>query len=798
MKQSGQDVDEKQILDWFIQIALAMKYLHDRCILHRDLKTQNIFLTKGARIIKLGDFGIARVLGNSMEMASTMIGTPYYMSPEVFSQKPYSFKSDVWSLGCILYELATFKHAFTAKNVNGLALKVIHGEAPSLPSDYSKDLRSLCASMLNKSPSKRPSIAAILMKPFIRRHMNLFLESQKGGNPKTDQKISSSKMIQSSTSTSSSSSSVSSKKGPIRKKTGKKRVPVDTSSTSTTSSNTSSSRSSSSSSSKGQRKRTGSKSNKPRNGPLAVKRKKKKKKEDERKMGELEKQKQDLDQALLEARKQRRQKMEQDLANNKKAEEQREAEKKEKERAELEEQRRQRELESKRQKEQEALAAAQKYDRFGHSVDQSDEFGYQTPVVSNSNTKANKNDKKHTKYSLPKYPRQDNNDNSEMEVVGVRLDAEGNPEQGSAVSKLKVSESPQQKHSRVSAKVGGVSGSGNALTDSVSTSVVAKGKGRRRRTRSRTKSAGMRERDVETPVQCDEEPQIPSSVTNSHESLNVDQSNVQEEDDLDAQTKKLEEKLRSTIEEMDTLRISMEQDNTQQGEEEQSIYEEDVAQNVTGTDEFDDDFDDFGADFQVHVVNPDEMDDSFLEDSEDDEEISSFYKNADDDMHGMVGGLGYSPIEEVDTQVQLGILTPEELAMQTAVKVYQSQAKAFWHPMSEGSDNDDSEIMDAVEEDQMYNEEVDYDEEDEEQERQHQQETIESRIAVLKKQCRKQMGDEYVNLLELYEKEVNQMEFQDMVMQAIDSVRGKASVDAAIDLLQQLSFLSAYKTGLRQ
>ena len=85
------------------------RYLHSRFILHRDLKTQNIFISKN--LVKLGDFGIAKVMEGSMTAASTVIGTPYYMSPEVCQNQPYSYKSDVWALGCILYEMCALQQA---------------------------------------------------------------------------------------------------------------------------------------------------------------------------------------------------------------------------------------------------------------------------------------------------------------------------------------------------------------------------------------------------------------------------------------------------------------------------------------------------------------------------------------------------------------------------------------------------------------------------------------------------------------------------------------------------------------
>ncbi|CAI5784109.1 serine serine/threonine-protein kinase Nek1 isoform X1 [Podarcis lilfordi] len=112
--QKGVLFSEDQIMDWFVQICLALKHVHDRKILHRDIKSQNIFLTKDGTI-QLGDFGIARVLNSTVELARTCIGTPYYLSPEICENKPYNNKSDIWALGCVLYEMCTLKHALIAE-----------------------------------------------------------------------------------------------------------------------------------------------------------------------------------------------------------------------------------------------------------------------------------------------------------------------------------------------------------------------------------------------------------------------------------------------------------------------------------------------------------------------------------------------------------------------------------------------------------------------------------------------------------------------------------------------------------
>merc|ERR1712154_229506 len=159
--QRGKKLREKHVLDLFVQIALALHFIHNRNILHRDLKAQNIFVKDGQ--LKLGDFGISKELTGSVAFAQTMIGTPYYMSPEVFKGKPYNLKSDIWSLGCVLYELITFKHCFDAKNLNSLAQKIVRGKyVPIHGRQYRNELKLLCYSMLSQVPSQRPTLSEIL------------------------------------------------------------------------------------------------------------------------------------------------------------------------------------------------------------------------------------------------------------------------------------------------------------------------------------------------------------------------------------------------------------------------------------------------------------------------------------------------------------------------------------------------------------------------------------------------------------------------------------------------------------
>eukprot|EP00437_Effrenium_voratum_P019248 CAMPEP_0181459908 /NCGR_PEP_ID=MMETSP1110-20121109/33069_1 /TAXON_ID=174948 /ORGANISM="Symbiodinium sp., Strain CCMP421" /LENGTH=261 /DNA_ID=CAMNT_0023584445 /DNA_START=36 /DNA_END=818 /DNA_ORIENTATION=+ len=158
MRKQRQRIDEQQIMHYFVQILQALQYIHGERILHRDLKTSNLFLMKSKFVVKLGDFGISRVLEGSIEAAITVVGTPYYMSPEVCENKPYTFKSDVWSLGCCLYEMCMLKHAFSADNLLGLVYKIVSDKYEPIPDQYTPQLNTLIQRMLEKNADHRPSV----------------------------------------------------------------------------------------------------------------------------------------------------------------------------------------------------------------------------------------------------------------------------------------------------------------------------------------------------------------------------------------------------------------------------------------------------------------------------------------------------------------------------------------------------------------------------------------------------------------------------------------------------------------
>ncbi|NWZ95128.1 NEK11 kinase, partial [Nesospiza acunhae] len=164
-RDSGKMFTQSQVIDWFIQLLLGVDYMHERWILHRDLKAKNIFLKDN--LLKIGDFGVSCLLMGSCDLATTFTGTPYYMSPEVLKHQGYNTKSDIWSLGCILYEMCSMNHAFTGQNFLSIVLKIVEGETPSLPDRYPSKLNAVLCSMLSKNPLLRPAAAEILKSPYI-------------------------------------------------------------------------------------------------------------------------------------------------------------------------------------------------------------------------------------------------------------------------------------------------------------------------------------------------------------------------------------------------------------------------------------------------------------------------------------------------------------------------------------------------------------------------------------------------------------------------------------------------------
>jgi len=168
---------EDKIVRWFTEATLALKYMHDKHVLHRDLKSQNLFLTSQDRL-RIGDFGISKVLESTAAFARTTIGTPYYLSPEICMEKPYSYSSDIWALGCILYELAALRVPFDASSLQSLVHKITRGPTPTMPSAYSSELRQLCTDLLHREQSQRPAAPEILQRAVIQSEIRRMLREE--------------------------------------------------------------------------------------------------------------------------------------------------------------------------------------------------------------------------------------------------------------------------------------------------------------------------------------------------------------------------------------------------------------------------------------------------------------------------------------------------------------------------------------------------------------------------------------------------------------------------------------------
>ncbi|KAJ8040924.1 Serine/threonine-protein kinase Nek8 [Holothuria leucospilota] len=159
-------LDEDEVLYLFTQILLSLQHVHSKQILHRDLKTQNILMNKTRDVVKTGDFGISKIL-SSKSKAVTVVGTPCYISPELCEGKPYNQKSDIWAVGCILYELLTLKKAFEASTLPALVMKIMRGSVAPVSDRYSVHIRKLLMNMLQQDPDKRPTTNQVMAEPIV-------------------------------------------------------------------------------------------------------------------------------------------------------------------------------------------------------------------------------------------------------------------------------------------------------------------------------------------------------------------------------------------------------------------------------------------------------------------------------------------------------------------------------------------------------------------------------------------------------------------------------------------------------
>ena len=165
MKKNGGFFDEQLIWSYSIQMIEGLKALHDKKIMHRDLKSANIFLVKNKKQCKIGDMNVSKVIKE--KVLRTQTGTPYYASPEVWNDKPYSYKSDLWSIGCVIYELCALRPPFKGKDLDELYINVCRGKVERIKSYYSDSLWKMILMLLQVDVNKRVNCDEFLNHPLI-------------------------------------------------------------------------------------------------------------------------------------------------------------------------------------------------------------------------------------------------------------------------------------------------------------------------------------------------------------------------------------------------------------------------------------------------------------------------------------------------------------------------------------------------------------------------------------------------------------------------------------------------------
>lgn len=182
-KENKEYLDKDNLLNWFVQICLALKYIHKHNILHRDIKPSNIYLMKKNEefFAKLGDFNVAKDLSTQLKYTKTRVTTPEYLAPEIYNKKEYDSKADIWSLGVTFYQLITLSFPYEGKNVEEIQNNIINGKKKEIPKDCIVDPQfiNLINEMLSIKPDERPSADEILEKAFVKSSTECYLSINK-------------------------------------------------------------------------------------------------------------------------------------------------------------------------------------------------------------------------------------------------------------------------------------------------------------------------------------------------------------------------------------------------------------------------------------------------------------------------------------------------------------------------------------------------------------------------------------------------------------------------------------------
>ncbi|KAA6404333.1 MAG: putative MAP kinase kinase family domain protein [Streblomastix strix] len=188
-KATGVPIEEDEVWRYFFEISIGLLHIHSKKMIHRDMKPGNVFLTSEKKV-KIGDLGVAKLL-ITQEFAQTMVGTPYYLSPELVAGKKYDARADVWALGCIVYELMTYNKPFEATNSAALIFKILQDEPSDVPKelDYTDDLRMVVKQMLKKDYTTRPTVEDLfLIETIQEKAEELGFDLEKGKRKKKSKK----------------------------------------------------------------------------------------------------------------------------------------------------------------------------------------------------------------------------------------------------------------------------------------------------------------------------------------------------------------------------------------------------------------------------------------------------------------------------------------------------------------------------------------------------------------------------------------------------------------------------------
>eukprot|EP00760_Papus_ankaliazontas_P028367 PhM_4_TR3662/c1_g1_i1/m.76360/K08857/NEK1_4_5; NIMA (never in mitosis gene a)-related kinase 1/4/5 len=162
IRKKGQIVSPEIAKAWILQLCSALQYIHERNIIHRDIKCANVFLSEDQRTVALGDFGIAKKLDNAKHMTNTLVGSPYGFSPELVSGKSYDSKSDMWSLGCVVYEICNLRRAFEVDNISQLISLIQIAKYGAMEPTVPPPMKSIIERLLQKDPRERPNAKDVL------------------------------------------------------------------------------------------------------------------------------------------------------------------------------------------------------------------------------------------------------------------------------------------------------------------------------------------------------------------------------------------------------------------------------------------------------------------------------------------------------------------------------------------------------------------------------------------------------------------------------------------------------------